>query len=109
MKKTKLVQSIAHHWTDEIFPAKNEDYGASYLLAGQTLALWFPKGVKLETDEQQIMYGLITRMLDKLIRTSLLTLGRGKVAKVEEEAAYQTLGDLGMYAFIAAGEVKDDE
>ena len=89
------------------FKAKNSDYGSSYILAAQTVQLWFPEGVTLNSEIKQVYFGLLVRMLDKLLRASNLIL-RDSQAQVKDEKAYQTLGDLGAYGFMAAEAVKVD-
>jgi len=81
------------------FERKNDNYGNSWLLTGQTLTLWFPLGLQLTSVRRQIMHGLITRMLDKLIRAAHIELA-GVEDKVGE-AASETFFDLGVYAFMA--------
>jgi hypothetical protein len=85
----------------ETFVAKNEDYGNSHILSGKTIDLWFPEGIVLDTPLKKVFMGLLTRMLDKLIRTSNLVL-RGTEEQVKDEKAYQTIGDNGVYSFMAA-------
>jgi len=69
--------------------------------------LWFPQGVALNTTRKFIMFGLIVRMLDKLIRTAHLelTVEEDKVG----EASSETFGDLGVYSFMAAAVTLDGE
>jgi hypothetical protein len=78
---------------------KNENYGASWLLTGQTLHLWFGTLV-LDTPQKHIIYGLVTRMLDKIIRGVNLQLV-GEPDKVGEAAA-ETFADLGVYGFMSS-------
>jgi len=93
-----LVPEAIAAWAAK-YRDKNDNYGNSWLLSGQTLALWFPQGLKLTTTRQQIMHGLVVRMLDKLLRASNLELA-GEPDKVGEKAS-ETFFDLGVYAFMA--------
>jgi hypothetical protein len=93
------VLKIMQKWTDT-YKRKNSNYGASWLLTGQTLSLWFPSGVKIDTPRKFIMLGLTVRMLDKLIRAAHLEL-TSEDDKVGEKSS-ETFGDLGVYSFMAA-------
>lgn len=99
--RAKRVQEIAQQWIGETFVQKNQDYGCSYIIAGQTIDLWFPEGIVLDSQLKITFFQLLTRMLDKLVRTSNLIL-RSKPNEVEDEKAYQTIADNGVYSFIAA-------
>jgi hypothetical protein len=92
-----VVEALAG-WTQK-YQKKNQNYSQSWLLSGQTLALWFPDGITIRSPKSQVMHGLVVRMLDKLIRASNLTLA-GEADKVGE-AASETFFDLGVYAFMA--------
>lgn len=81
------------------FENKNDNYGNSWLLTGETFSLWFPQGLTLNSARKQVMHGLITRMLDKLIRAAHIELA-GTQDKVGEKAS-ETFFDLGVYAFMA--------
>ena len=94
-----LVPDIMEAWTNT-FRNKNSNYGNSWLLTGQTISLWFPQGVKLDTVRKQVVHGLLTRMLDKIIRFAHLEL-LGEDDKVGEKSA-ETVGDLGVYGFMAS-------
>jgi len=94
----KLVPEAIKAWAAK-FENKNDNYGNSWLLTGQTLNLWFPAGLTLSTARRQIIHGLLTRMLDKLIRAANLELA-GAQDKVGERAS-ETFFDLGVYAFMA--------
>jgi len=100
MSRSSEVQAICREWIDTM-AVKNADYGDSHILSGQTLNLWFPDGVPLDTPLKHAFYGLLTRMLDKLIRTANLVL-RERTEQVQDEKAYQTIGDNGLYSFMAA-------
>jgi hypothetical protein len=99
--RVERVIKLSQEWLGQTFVAKNEDYGDSYILTGKTVDLWFPDGVVLDTPLKKTYFGLLTRMLDKLIRTSNIVL-RGTVEKVQDERAYQTIADNGVYSFMAA-------
>lgn len=88
------------------FQAKNQDYGSSYTLTGETLSLWFPNGVVLDTETKHMFYGLLIRMLDKLLRASNLVFS-SKGAAIESEKVDETMGDLGAYGFMTAEVVKN--
>ena len=103
MDHTKIkeqVFSAMDKWR-ETFGKKNCNYGDSWLLTGQTIDLWFPDGLELNTVRRHIMYGLITRMLDKLIRLAHLELAG--VPDEVGEASSETAGDLGVYGLMASG------
>lgn len=95
----------------ETYKSKNSNYGSSWLLTGQTMALWFPKGIKVDSARKFVMLGLTVRMLDKLIRAAHLEL-TSEEDKVGERSS-ETYGDLGVYGFMAAaaarGELKKSE
>jgi hypothetical protein len=89
------------------FQHKNENYGDSWQIAGETLNLWFPDGFTLDTLRKQQMHGLIVRMLDKLLRGANLEL-TGELDKVGEASA-DTFCDLGIYAFMAGSIAQDED
>jgi hypothetical protein len=93
-----LVPKAIKAWAAK-FENKNDNYGNSWLLTGETFALWFPQGLTLNTPRKQIMHGLLTRMLDKMIRAAHLELADVQ-DKVGEKAS-ETFFDLGVYAFMA--------
>ena len=93
------VPNTMTEWVN-MFKSKNSNYGHSWLLTGETLSLWFPDGVKLDTPRKLVVHGLITRMLDKIIRAAHLELTEEN-DKVGEKAA-ETFRDLGVYGFMAA-------
>ena len=99
--RTERVVEISKEWMDKIFRAKNDDYGESYVLTGQTIHLWLPEGFTIDSEAKAVFIGLLTRMLDKLIRTTHLVF-RGSVEKVADEKIYQTMGDLGVYGFMTS-------
>lgn len=91
-------------WTGT-YQAKNENYGNSWLLTGQILSLAFPKGVTLDTTRKFIVIGMVTRMLDKILRYANLelTAERDKVGEKSSESAF----DLGVYGFMSGTAVLD--
>lgn len=93
------VSDTMTEWTNT-YKNKNANYGQSWLLSGETLSLWFPDGIVLDTPRKFVVHGLITRMLDKIIRAAHLELTVEK-DKVGERAA-ETFRDLGVYGFMAA-------
>jgi hypothetical protein len=95
------VKDIAGQWIGDTFVQKNADYGNSYIIAGKTIELWFPEGVSLDSPLKITFFQLLTRMLDKMIRTSNLIL-RSRTNEVEDEKAYQTIADNGVYSFMTA-------
>jgi hypothetical protein len=105
MTRNEAVVALVNEWS-ATFLDKNADYGSSYLLTGQTLALWFPEGIVIDSPLKMIFVGLLTRMLDKLMRASNLVL-RGKKEQVVDEKAYVTMGDLGNYGFMTAELLKN--
>lgn len=99
--RTERVRQLVDEWVGQTFVKKNQDYGNSYIVAARTLELWFPEGVLLNTPLKTAFYQILTRMLDKLLRTSNLVL-RQEEEKVTDEKAYATLADNGVYSFMAA-------
>jgi hypothetical protein len=99
------VHDIAQEWVGTTFVEKNADYGNSYIIAAETLRLWFPAGVMLDTQLKTTFYQLLVRMLDKLIRTSNLVLRQG-TEMCKDEKAYVTIADNGVYSFMAAEVLK---
>ena len=91
----------------EGFQRKNENYGASWQMAGETLNLWFPDGITLDTLRKQQIHGLIVRLLDKLIRAANLEL-TGEPDKVGE-ASQDTFCDMGIYSFMGASICQEEE
>ena len=102
---SESVTKVMQKWMDT-YKKKNANYGASWLLAGQTLSLWFPQGVKIDTPHKFIMLGLTVRMLDKIIRAAHLEL-TAEDDKVGEKSS-ETFGDLGVYGFMAASAALGD-
>lgn len=104
--RAEAVHDIARQWVGTTFVEKNADYGNSYILAAETLQLWFPGGVLLDSGIKTTFYQLLVRMLDKLIRTSNLVLRQG-TEMVKDEKAYVTIADNGVYSFMAAEVLKN--
>lgn len=104
-RRAEAVVKIMEQWT-ETFRKKNSNYGNSWLLTGQTIALWFPQGIKIDSPRKFIMFGLITRMLDKIIRAAQLEL-TAEPDRVGEKSS-ESFGDLGVYGFMSAAAALDD-
>lgn len=100
------VTKMMEKWTDT-YRKKNANYGNSWLLTGQTLALWFPQSVKLDTTRKFIAMGLVVRMLDKILRYANLelTAETDKVGEKPSESAF----DLGVYGFMAGTASLDEQ
>lgn len=94
----KAVVPVMEKWQAK-YRSKDENYSASWLLTGETLHMWFGT-VTLDTPQKHVIYGLVTRMLDKIIRGTNLELTR-EPDKVGE-AAQETFADLGVYGFMAS-------
>ena len=94
----KSVVALMEKWRTK-YRDKDENYSASWLLTGETLHMWFGN-ITLDTPQKHIIYGLVTRMLDKIIRGTNLELMREK-DKVGE-SAQETFADLGTYGFMTA-------
>jgi hypothetical protein len=105
LSRAERVHAIAQEWVGTTFVDKNTDYGNSYIVAAETLRLWFPDGVVLDTLLKTTYYQLLVRMLDKLIRTTNLVLRQGTEC-VQDEKAYVTIADNGVYSFMAAEVLK---
>lgn len=103
---SSAVTKIMERWTDT-YRKKNSNYGNSWLLTGQTMFLWFPKGLKIDTPRKFIMFGLMTRMLDKIIRAAQLELA-AESDKVGEKSS-ESLGDLGVYGFMSSAAALDEQ
>jgi hypothetical protein len=100
------VTKMMEKWTDT-YRRKNENYGNSWLLTGQILALVFPEGVTLDTPRKFIVIGMVTRMLDKILRYARLEL-TAEQDKVGEKSSESAL-DLGVYGFMAGTHVLDEQ
>jgi len=64
----------------ELYQQKNEDYGDSWRLAGDTLAAWadhLDAGVDVQDPQQAISFGLYVQRIHKLIRAFNLEFGHG--------------------------------
>lgn len=83
----------------ELFVAKNQDYGDSWIKTGDILGLIFKdKPIRLNNREDYIAFGVIVRMLDKYLRYCNLRF-TDKQDTVGEKAS-ETIGDLGNYAYM---------
>jgi hypothetical protein len=100
------VTKMMERWTDT-YKRKNQNYGNSWQLTGQILALVFPEGVTLDTPRKFIVIGMVTRMLDKILRYARLelTAETDKVGEKSSESAF----DLGVYGFMAGTHVLDEQ
>jgi hypothetical protein len=100
------VTKMMERWTDT-YRKKNENYGNSWQLTGQILSLVFPEGVTLDTPRKFIVIGMVTRMLDKILRYARLelTVEKDKVGERSSESAF----DLGVYGFMAGTHVLDEQ
>lgn len=100
------VVKMMEKWT-ETYRKKNSNYGNSWLLTGQTLALWYPKGLMIDTPRKFIALGLVVRMLDKILRYANLelTVEKDKVGEKSSESAF----DLGVYGFMAGTAALDEQ
>lgn len=100
------VTKMMERWTDT-YRRKNENYGNSWLLTGQILALAFPEGVTLDTPRKFIALGMVTRMLDKILRYARLELTKetDKVGEKSSESAF----DLGVYGFMTGTHALDEQ
>lgn len=103
---SSAVTKIMERWTDT-YRNKNSNYGNSWLLTGQTMALWFPQGLKIDTPRKFIMFGLTVRMLDKIIRAAHLELTTEQ-DKVGEKSS-ESFGDLGVYGFMSSAAALDEQ
>lgn len=104
-KISQAVVETMKLWTDT-YRRKNQNYGNSWLLTGQILALAFPEGIKVDTARKFIVLGMVTRMLDKILRYSRLEL-TAETDKVGEKSSESAL-DLGVYGFMAGTHVLDE-
>jgi hypothetical protein len=103
---SSAVVGLMEQWTST-YKKKNANYGSSWLLTGETMSLWFPQGVVIDTPRKFIMFGLTVRMLDKIIRAAHLEL-TPEQDKVNE-ASSESFGDLGVYSFMAASAALDEQ
>lgn len=91
----ETVQQLLDSW-GPLFATKNAAYGDSWSTSGRVLSSLLPKGVVLREEQDFIVYGLLVRMLDKIIRVTNLQFG-GASDNVLEASA-DTAADLGVYA-----------
>jgi hypothetical protein len=83
----------------ELFIAKNADYGNSWKVTGEILHhIFYKNPPKLETANDYIAFGVITRKLDKIIRYLNLRF-RAERADIPESVT-ETIGDDGVYSFM---------
>lgn len=64
----------------ELFKQKNEDYGDSWRLAGETLADWaehLDADVDVQDPQEAVSFGLYVQRIHKLIRAFNLEFGHG--------------------------------
>lgn len=87
----------------DLFKAKNSDYGDSWKKAGYLLHMMIGE-VTLKRDSDHLVFGVLTRMLDKMNRTANLAFKADR-PKVKESVG-ETLRDLGIYAFMLADEIE---
>jgi hypothetical protein len=102
----RAVVKMMERWTDT-YRKKNQNYGNSWQLTGQILALAFPNGVMLDTPRKFIVIGMVTRMLDKILRYANLelTTETDRVGEKSSESAF----DLGVYGFMSGTAALDDQ
>ena len=100
------VTGLMQRWGGT-YEKKNANYGTAWLLTGETMSLWFPKGITVDTPRKFIMLGLTIRMLDKIIRAANLELA-GEEDKVGEKSL-ESYGDLGVYGFMAAAAASNEQ
>ena len=92
------------------FLEKNHDYGNSWKKTGEIINLIFGgQPILLNSTIKIIAFGVITRMLDKIVRfCNLMFVVKNDLVK---EPLADTIGDLGTYAFMLeslVGEKKDE-
>jgi len=94
----------------EMYKQKNEDYGESWRLAGETMAMWAQEGIIDEidpTDEtQMISVGLYFQRLHKLTRSLNLEFGSGDP---NNEPIAESHEDESTYAAMHASLAIEDE
>lgn len=105
-RRSQAVVKLLEKWTD-VYRRKNANYGDSWQLTGQIMDKLYPNGIKLDTPRKHIMYGMMVRMLDKIIRAGNLELNA--VADQVGEKSAESFGDLGVYAFMASAAALDEQ
>ena len=91
----------------ELFIKKNQNYGNSWIVAGQILAEIFKYAPTLKTANDFTALSVVVRMLDKLVRYCNLRFTDDK--DNVGESISDTIGDLGTYAIMLCGlEQKSD-
>lgn len=92
----------------ELFVAKNANYGNSWIKTGKILEIIFSENLaKLDNWEDHAAFGVLIRMLDKIVRYSHIRF-TGEKDKVGESLS-DTIGDLGTYALMCAAMEKKNE
>lgn len=102
MDRTKEISELFDQ-RKQLFLSKNANYGNSYQKTGVVLNMMAGHEIRLATTKEHILYGLLTRMADKMMRLVQL-LFCGEIDKVGE-SAIDTAGDLGTYSFILTDEI----
>lgn len=95
----------------ETYRAKNQDYGDSWRLAGETLALWLQHAgcdeLRVPADPDSLnAVGLFTRRLDKLIRSFN---GQFVAGEMNFESTADAHEDESTYAAMAASLLREGE
>lgn len=86
-----------------IFKEKNSDYGCSYVKAGEIFGIIAEgKPIVIDSREKQIIYQILVRIVDKLVRIINLTFFSKSLVN---ESIAETAGDLGVYALMLEGQV----
>lgn len=85
----------------ELFKSKNEDYGNSRQISGEISDILIDGSLELESQNQHIIYGLQTRLLDKMIRAFHL---QWNISNENHESLVDTYKDLSNYAAMLAHE-----
>jgi len=101
--ETRRTQEIFDQ-RKELFIKKNQNYGAAWAKIGRILEIITDgKMIKLNDYWDTTLFSLLIRMLDKIIRVVNLRFVDDK-DKVGESVS-ETLGDLGVYSFMAQSSV----
>jgi len=90
----------------ELYKKKNNDYGDSWKKTGKILAVLFPEGLKLDTEEKFTEFSIIIRKIDKLSRITNL-LFTEKEIKIKSESVIETCEDDGIYSFMLADFIEE--
>jgi len=89
---------------ESMFEKKNSDYGNSFSKFGQICHVLFPDGIKLESEEDFVKFGLFSNILTKLNR--LANLEFNKKGDSNFESISDTCDDLSVYSQILKQETK---